>query len=118
GVGVIRSDDGGLHWSSAQNIDDVLQNHDTPWIVVDNGPAPGQPLANHHPGRVYAVWTLAAPAPGEPVASYSDGFGANGTWQKVPSPIGVSAEGATLGFDDKAVVLSNGDLGIFFDTGH
>ncbi|MEV7027343.1 sialidase family protein [Kitasatospora sp. NPDC093558] len=109
GLGLIRSSDGGATWSDVLTVDPQtplgLPSHDTPYLVVDNGTGAG-----HHPGRLYAMWTSGAvPVVLAPAASYSDDGGT--TWQAA-SPLGVSP-----GTDVKGVVLSDGSLGIFYDTG-
>ena len=113
GVGLARSVDGGdptKPWS-VKTIDDETQGHDGDWIVADTGAGAG-----HHPGRLYASWSIQ----GQVVATYSDNYG--DSWQPVPSPVDTTDTSCTPagpchGWDTRALVLANGDLGVIADTG-
>jgi hypothetical protein len=103
GVVVNVSTDGGKTWGPPHYVDDqsktMISLDDKNWIGVDMGKGTG-----HHYGRVYSVWDRVAPV----LANYSDDNGV--TWSQ-PS---VVYPGQGIG--SIPLVLSNGDLGVVFDT--
>jgi hypothetical protein len=109
GVGLLRSEDGGRTWTDSLRIDDPGQGHDTDSIVVDNGTGPG-----HHPRRIYAAWTLGGGLFGGVMATYSDDSGDHWMPPVLATP---NTDEGTLAFDDRLLVLDNGDLGLWSDTG-
>ena len=103
-IDVSTSRDGGLTWGLpelAEGPTSSLFTHDKEWIAVDTGTGAG-----HHPGRLYLVW--AQEPMGSPQATYSDD---GEQWATpVDFPIG-------HGSDFQAMVLADGALGVFYDTG-
>lgn len=103
---VSTSTDGGATWGVPQvavaTTADGVHNHDKEWMVVDTGTGAG-----HHPSRIYLVW--AQEPLGTPQATFSDDGGT--TWQP-PNDFP-----AGHGSDFQALVLADGSLGVFYDTG-
>jgi hypothetical protein len=120
-IKVVRLDKGAANWSGPFTVigepgaTPETSYPDKEWLTVDRGTGPG-----HHPGRLYVVWSQ---EPLAPMATYSDDRGVS--WQSVPSPVlapeligsGETGLPPTHGSDFQLLVLPDGSLGVFYDTG-